>query len=351
MKTLFTLLIASLLMAGCLAPKTQQVKIEDTHVEEERLKQQELALRYLHRLNLRLAETAFPLLQAATVFCKEEDEQIPALGMVSGSEFDYQEEFREVAKSLFGFGRHLQVMHVIPDSPAEKAGIQVDDRLVSVNGNKLPGGKKAAKRLREILRETSTSTFPVTIERNGQTIKHTVTAIPACDNPVILSESDAVNAFADGNRVVITKGMMRFTENDQELSLVVSHELAHNVMSHIEAKTINSLGGTLLDIAAAAAGVNTQGMFGKIAAQAYSQEFESEADYVGLYIMARAGVSTDDAALFWRRMAVEHPGSIHSNHASTHPATAERFIAIEKTLEQIEQKKNQGMALMPNMKE
>ena len=144
---------------------------------------------------------------------------------------------------------------------------------------------------------------------------------------------------------------MRFAETEQELSLVVAHEIAHNAMSHVRAKTLNTLGGTLLDIAAGAAGVNTQGMFGKMASLAYSQEFEREADYVGLYIMAQAGVSTENAAMFWRRMAVEHPASINSSHTSTHPATAERFIAIEKTLQQIEEKKQDGTALMPDMKE
>jgi predicted Zn-dependent protease len=53
---------------------------------------------------------------------------------------------------------------------------------------------------------------------------------------VVLSESDAVNAFADGEKVVITKGMMRFVENDRELSLVIAHEMAHNAMGHTDNK-------------------------------------------------------------------------------------------------------------------
>lgn len=351
MKAILSLLITALLLSACLAPKTRQIKIEESHVKEERDKQQQLALHHLQQLKVRLAETSFPLTQAATAFCEDEDDQVPAIGLIPGSQFSYQEDFRETAKSLFNLDEHLRVMHVIPQSPADQADIQKHDRLVSVNDVDLPADESASKLFHEILTGISSESFPITIERNGEIFKTRITAAKACDYPVLLSESDAVNASADGSNVIITKGMMRFAQAEQELSLVVSHELAHNVMSHVKAKTLNSLGGTILDIAAAVAGVNTQGLFGKLGAMAYSQEFESEADYVGLYIMARAGLSTEDAAMFWRRMAVEHPGSINTNHASTHPATAERFIAIEKTIEQIDEKQQQGMALMPEMKE
>ena len=77
------------------------------------------------------------------------------------------------------------------------------------------------------------------------------------------------------------------------------------------------------------------GLFGALAASAYSQEFEKEADYVGLYLMANSGIEIDNAPMFWRRMAAEHPGNIKSNHAASHPATAERFVAIENTINEI----------------
>ena len=142
---------------------------------------------------------------------------------------------------------------------------------------------------------------------------------------------------------------MRFTENDQELSLVIAHELAHNTMSHMDSKVQNYVLGSVLDIIAAAYGVNTQGVFGNAAAQAYSKEFEAEADYVGLYIMARSGQEINGAANFWRRMAAEHPGNIQKNHAASHPATPERFVAIEKTIEEIHKKIDSGQALTPEI--
>ena len=41
-------------------------------------------------------------------------------------------------------------------------------------------------------------------------------------------------AFADGTKVFLTRGMMRFAQSDEELALVVAHETAHNIMGHID---------------------------------------------------------------------------------------------------------------------
>ena len=82
--------------------------------------------------------------------------------------------------------------------------------------------------------------------------------------------------------------MMNFVQNEEEIALVISHELAHNVMNHIDAKKTNAgLGmaiGLLLDIGAAVAGVNTQGGFtdagGKLGGQAFSVDFENERKWI-----------------------------------------------------------------------
>jgi hypothetical protein len=48
-------------------------------------------------------------------------------------------------------------------------------------------------------------------------------------------------------------------------------------------------------------------------------------------------------------MAAEHPGSIKSNHAASHPATSERFLAIEKTVAEIRLKAESGQNLTPDL--
>ena len=56
------------------------------------------------------------------------------------------------------------------------------------------------------------------------------------------------------------------------------------------------------------------------------------------------------AANFWRRMAAEHPSSIKQNINSSHPATAERFLALEKATSEIAEKQKNSQPLTPELK-
>ena len=84
-----------------------------------------------------------------------------------------------------------------------------------------------------------------------------------------------------------------------------------------------------------------------LAVRLFSQLFEAEADYVGLYLVARAGYMVKDAPKFWRRMGIAHPASIHSNHAASHPGTPEWFVALEQTVVEILEKRVVGKKLLP----
>lgn len=149
---------------------------------------------------------------------------------------------------------------------------------------------------------------------------------------------------------------MDFFKTDEEIALVFSHELAHNAMKHIDAKKKNAIVGGIfgfvLDVAAAAAGVNTNGDFTRLASNAgassYSVEFEQEADYVGLYFMAQAGYRIDEAPNFWRRMATSNSASITMK--SSHPTAPERFLALETTVKEIKGKMASNQPLNPEMK-
>ena len=184
------------------------------------------------------------------------------------------------------------------------------------------------------------------LERNGRAIDKTLALEPVCDFSVAIENKDAINAFADGKRIVFTKGMMRFA-NDQELAIVFGHELAHNLNKHVDAKVQNATVGTLADILFAVGGVNTRGAFGAAGAGAYSQDFEREADYVGLYLTARAGHDIAGAGNFWRRMAVEYPSNIKGSYSASHPSPAERFANIEEITSEINRKKSARQPLTP----
>ena len=174
-----------------------------------------------------------------------------------------------------------------------------------------------------------------------------------CASQIIPVQSGRINAYTDGKNIGVTKGMLKFA-SDEELALIIAHELAHIIEKHIDKKQTNSLLGTFIggmvdELLYQGLGIYTwYGNRGaQIGAVAFSQEFELEADYVALYILARAGYSTENAADFWRKMAERSP--LDSNSLTgTHPPTAQRYLLLSKTHAEIEKKKAEGQPLLPN---
>ncbi|MGD2118064.1 MAG: M48 family metalloprotease [Chromatiales bacterium] len=336
-------------LQGCLAPQTQRLKPDAEQLEQEKQKQLELALQHRTSQQQRLADTSFPLLQAASVLCP--DQQKAATGLLLTTSDSYSEQFRPVAKRLYGVDDGLHVLHVVPNSPAALASIQPGDVIHTINDKTLSNSKAGISELLELIRQADIAQFDFEIQRNDESLQIRLHSTTICRYPVTLSESDAINAYADGSSISITKGMLRFT-NDQELAQIVAHEIAHNVMRHFRDRTINLLGGLLVDVAVATTGAPITGVFGALGASAYMKQYESEADYVGLYIMARAGLEIDHAENFWRRMASEHPEGITGDGLSpTHPTTPSRFLAIRQTIEQIKSKQAAGKKLLPDMQQ
>jgi predicted Zn-dependent protease len=172
-----------------------------------------------------------------------------------------------------------------------------------------------------------------------------------------MNRSDELNSRADGKNIIIYTGMMRFVENDDELATVMSHEFSHNLMGHVVAQkknaTLGMLLGAAVDAAAASQGISTYGEItqagSEIGVLKYSVDFEKEADYVGLYVMARAGYDIKRAPVFWRRMSIENPKEIYAS--VTHPSNAERFVALQKAVAEIEFKRRQHLPLLPDFKD
>ena len=197
--------------------------------------------------------------------------------------------------------------------------------------------------------------FSITVLRDGVEKKFRIKPEKICDYRVVVRRSEQLNAFADGKRILVTRRMMEFAGNDDELAVVVGHEFAHNHMKHIDAQQQNqiagALAGLLVDVLFAAGGINTGGQFtgdlGRAGARAYSRNFEAEADYVGAYITALSGYKIDKAPDFWRRMALRN--SLAIDYSTTHPTTAYRAKALEKIIEEIEGKRKSGKPLEPNI--
>lgn len=178
-----------------------------------------------------------------------------------------------------------------------------------------------------------------------------------CNMHVVISpEGKGLNAHADGKQIVIYPAMMEFAQNDTHLAMVLAHEYAHHFMQHVQATQKNVMAGgllgTLADALASSQGINTGGQFGQLGAQSallsYSPSFEQEADYIGLYILARSGYPIEEAPEFWRSMSRMNPDGIYNR--TTHPTTPERFVLLSRTIEEIHAKQQQGQRLLPNIR-
>jgi Zn-dependent protease with chaperone function len=353
--------LALLLMAGlitvCVAPTTKVQKVSSVAAELEAKKQRELAAQAWVETEKRLYRIGYPILENGTVLCKEQVR--PSIGVIAWNNSHFDEAWRDAIKRLYGIDDLLQIAYVVPASPAAQAGMQAQDIPISINEWFVPVGEDAAVQFAEKLTELAAEKKALSITYRRGEAEHTVELSPreVCAYDLVLENSEAKNAYADGERIVVLRGLMDFFKTDEEAALVIAHELAHNAMGHIDAKKANAvMGGAvglLADLAAAYYGVNTQGQFTDIGAKAgaatYSVEFEQEADYVGLYFMELAGYNTDGVANFWRRMAIQSPQSIQMK--SSHPTTPERFIAIEQAIQEIGEKRSAGQVLLPDYKE
>ena len=179
-------------------------------------------------------------------------------------------------------------------------------------------------------------------------------------------DEDTPNAYAFGqNSIGVTAGMLSLVETDDQLALVLGHEMGHHWAEHLRKMQGNVtvgavLGAILLGGLAAAAGGNqatvsqatATGMgLGAVGGRlSFSKAHELEAEYLGAYAAARAGYDVRAGADLWRRMAQNRPGVEQPRLFATHPPTAERFVALENTAVEIDVKRKAEQPLLPAKK-
>jgi hypothetical protein len=345
--------LTGLVLAACATPATvgPTISADATRLEEQ--KQSEYVLEQRAKDARRIHDVAARILRANVAACPA---KAPWLGAAFETVQDYGKDFQAAARTVYGAGDRPQPVWIAPDGPAARAGLQLTDVLVAVNGQPAPKGRRATSGTAKMIRkELDAGPVTLTVERGGTPMTLAIEREETCGYDVFVDDSSDVNAYATGRDLYVMRGMARFVESDDELALVISHELAHNTMNHVGKQARNRAVGALAGILiGAAAGADQQTMQqlgnlgGGLTGQAYSQEFETEADYVGMYYLAQAGYTLDTVETFWRRMATVDPKQIRMGFS--HPSTASRFVGIQATREEIVDKKLAGEELSPNLK-
>jgi predicted Zn-dependent protease len=151
---------------------------------------------------------------------------------------------------------------------------------------------------------------------------------------------DQVNAFAlPGGKIGVYQGLLSVAENQHQLATVVAHEIAHVLSRHSNERISTQYAtSTGLELVSAVAGQNTpvkQTLFGLLGVGAqvgillpFSRSQESEADLVGLELMARAGFDPRQSVDLWQNMMAASGGA-PPEFLSTHPSGESRIRALQ----------------------
>jgi predicted Zn-dependent protease len=158
-----------------------------------------------------------------------------------------------------------------------------------------------------------------------------------------VQKTDELNAYCmPGGRIMVYSGLIdKLDLTDAELATVMAHEVAHALREHTRERVSRAYGQQLvLSGVAAVTGVseataNMANMIAQVTFQLpFSREQESEADTIGLELMARAGYDPRAALTLWRKMDAQERGG-QPKFLSTHPAPGDRIKEIEKTLPRV----------------
>lgn len=274
----------------------------------------------LQALEGRVAAVAWRITSANADLCPAKG---PQTGLTLHEAQQYAPESRVEAVRFFHLVDAPAVMAVAPGSPAQQAGLRVGDAITALNGVSMRNGAAGPESYDGVRRalaaiDAALQQGPVvlTVSRGaGRPERLTLRPTIGCDYEVQLIPSPKMEASADGQVVSVSTALARYAATDDELAVVIGHEMAHNVLQHSQNRTGSQ------------------------------RNRERAADYVGLYLTARAGYDVTVAEGFWRRFGDDNwrarLGII------THPSPTARSKAVAHAAEEIARKGAAGEPLVP----
>ena len=211
---------------------------------------------------------------------------------------------------------------------ADLAGIRQGDMIKEIDG--------------KVIKDSGHVTFKagrsstVIVERAGTRLSFNVKPKEIQYVRIRLKQTSKINAYAKFTGIEFTSGMVHFVEDDDELAIIMGHELAHLTSKHLPKNiSVAALCGTLGGLTGPFAPWTTQALYAP-----YSRKNEREADYIGLIYAHNAGYNIEKGAVLWKRFALEIPKSRSKSFLRSHPASPERILRVRKVVELIKSGKN-----------
>lgn len=304
------------------------------------------ALKARIALQDRLYRVAAPLLVKSPDLCKSNARKL--LGFTAKNKYSFTPEFVDAAERSFGLGERLQIMSVLAGSGAANAGVRPGDVLMSVEDKPMPQGPNAERVAAGVLGPlvNGRDRVRLTLQRNGANQNPTVPLTLACAFGIELGNADNVNAYSDGHRVMITRGMMSLARSDGELAAVIAREMAHSALGHAGRLRMSATLGSIIDNLIRVHPDMTA-MGGMAGVKPFAQDVDAAADTLSLYMLARAGYDVDTARNFWQRLATQYPATVLTSYTAIHPSTAFRMSVMDRIVPQVKTKLASGAPLLP----
>lgn len=277
----------------------------------------------LRDVDARMAGIAYRLTTANAALCRD---LAPTPGWAIHGIGQYDPSLRDDARAVFGFETPVAVEAVVPGGPAARAGIRAGDSLVAIDGAAV-GGSATVRAASSVDRDAVSAriaalpparAMSVTVVRDGAARTVAVPPSPGCRSNFEVLLGPKMTATADG--AIVQLGV-RFFERytDDEIAVVVGHELAHNILHHRER----------LDAAKVSRGLLSEvGRSGRL-----FRRTEDDADLLGLYLIRNAGYDPTNAVRFWR----EHGGDVDGGlfRSRTHASSKARAKALADEIARI----------------
>ena len=187
------------------------------------------------------------------------------------------------------------------------------------------------------------------IQRDDQKMLATIypQLLPAEYAVRVNTTNNTINAWASPGQIIVTQRLVNFCLNDDELALIVGHEMAHQVLGHLirgaahrelgkfmgEAITAFSTMSLnhLLDWRHVMVSPDVRRVAGNAVVSVFSQDNEREADIYGAWFAYQAGYNIDKGLAVWERMAavVDHDPFEDNYFVNDHPASLERLARLK----------------------
>ncbi|MFO0807137.1 MAG: M48 family metallopeptidase [Gemmataceae bacterium] len=233
------------------------------------------------------------------------------------------------------FGRQ-QLVAVNPAQEAQLGSQAFQQVLAEERGNVLPADVPISQAVQRIARRLAA------VANDPQILAATKLQQQSFDWQARVVRSDTVNAFClPGGKIVVYTGIVPVAQTSGGLAVVMGHEIAHALAHHgaermaqnqIVQIGASSVAGSLGDMPPnqQRAVMAMFGMGAKFGLLKYSRSHESEADHIGLLLMAAAGYDPREATSFWARMGQVSKGAAPPEYLSTHPSHQTRIADLKR---------------------